>query len=122
MLFMIGMALMPCPVAGSIIPIGHEPNLVLRVLRSEHVHPYISWCTIDKVGTGKERLLDCGSHVIGYDKLAQNPGHLVLPFVKTTCTRSLSHAAQPKEILSLRQKSFSAISSSRSRIPCVSLK
>jgi hypothetical protein len=67
---MISMAFMPCPIAGYIHPICHQPDFTGRVVRAKHIHPDKPWGIIDEMRAKKESLLDLGIHVVGHDKPA----------------------------------------------------
>ena len=76
MRFMIGVAFVPSPITKHIIPIGHKPDFIRRVIRAENIHADKTGCMIDKVGAQQESLLDRSRHVVGDNKPAQNTNRL----------------------------------------------
>jgi hypothetical protein len=77
MRFMISVALMPCPVAGYIHPICHQPDFTRHVLWAEDIHANKSCGVVDKMRTENESLLDLGIHIVGHDKSAEDANRLI---------------------------------------------
>jgi hypothetical protein len=74
--FVVGMALVPCLVAGKIIPISHEPDFVGHVLRAENIESHKSRRIIHQVRTKKEGLLDLRSHAVGNHEPAEHANQM----------------------------------------------
>lgn len=74
---MISVASMPCPVAGNVQPICHQPDFIRHVLWAEDIHPDKPYGIVDKMRTENESLLDFGVHVIGHDKSTQDTNRLL---------------------------------------------
>ena len=90
---MVSVALMPCPIACNIGPIGHQPDFIWRVLWAENIHPDKPRGTVDKMRTENESSLDLGIHVIGHDKSAEDANRLLF---------QLSNSSRKNSSLSLR--------------------
>jgi hypothetical protein len=83
------MAFMPCPVAGNIHPVGHQPNLIRHVFWAEDLHSDKTRGVVDKMRTENESLLHIGIHAIGYDKSAQNANRLLFQLSNSSGKNSL---------------------------------
>jgi hypothetical protein len=92
MRFMISVAFMPCPVAGNIHPMCHQPDFIRHVLWVEDIHPNRSCGTVDKMWTENESLLDLGIHVIGHDKSAQHTDRLLFQLSNSSRKNSFSES------------------------------
>src|ERR1700727_1151120 len=77
MRFTIRVAFMPCPVAGDVHPISHQPDFIRHVLRAENIHADKACATVDEVRAENERFLNLSIHIVSHDEPAEDTNRLL---------------------------------------------